>query len=61
MKSNLKNSLKKLFSLEHRLELVGNLKNIFFYNDSKATNIESSRNALKSFKNIYWILGGRKN
>jgi UDP-N-acetylmuramoylalanine--D-glutamate ligase len=55
-----KNSSKKLFSLEHRLELVGNLKNIFFYNDSKATNIESSRNALKSFKNIYWILGGRK-
>jgi UDP-N-acetylmuramoylalanine--D-glutamate ligase len=55
-----KNSLKKLLSLEHRLELVGNLKNIFFYNDSKATNIESSRNALNSFKNIYWILGGRK-
>jgi len=55
-----KNSLKKLFSLEHRLELVGNLKNIFFYNDSKATNVESSRNALNSFKNIYWILGGRK-
>ena len=55
-----KNSSKKLFSLEHRLELVGNLKNIFFYNDSKATNIESSRNALNSFKNIYWILGGRK-
>ena len=55
-----KSSLKKLFSLEHRLELVGNLKNIFFYNDSKATNIESSRNALNSFKNIYWILGGRK-
>ena len=55
-----KSSLKKLVSLEHRLELVGNLKNIFFYNDSKATNIESSRNALNSFKNIYWILGGRK-
>ena len=25
-----KHSLKKLFGLEHRLELVGNLKNIFF-------------------------------
>ena len=55
-----KNSLKKLYSLEHRLELVGSLKNIFFYNDSKATNVESSKNALNSFKNIYWILGGRK-
>ena len=55
-----KNSLKKIVNLEHRLEFVGNLKNIFFYNDSKATNIESSRNAINSFKNIFWILGGRK-
>tara|TARA_B100000035_G_scaffold195461_1_gene166870 strand:- start:14262 stop:15650 length:1389 start_codon:yes stop_codon:yes gene_type:complete len=55
-----KSSLKRLVNLEHRLELVGNFKNIFFYNDSKATNVESSRNALNSFNNIYWILGGRK-
>ena len=53
-------SLKKIVGLEHRLEFVGKFKNIFFYNDSKATNVESSRNALNSFKNIYWILGGRK-
>ena len=55
-----KHSLKKIIGLEHRLEFVGKFKNIFFYNDSKATNIESSRNAINSFKNIYWILGGRK-
>ena len=55
-----KNSLKQIVSLEHRLEFVGNFKNIFFYNDSKATNVESSKNAITSFKNIYWILGGRK-
>ena len=55
-----KSSLKKIVGLEHRLELLGNYKNIFFYNDSKATNVESSRNAINSFKSIYWILGGRK-
>ena len=29
-----------------------------FINDSKATNIDSSIPALKSFKNIHWICGG---
>ncbi len=55
-----KKSLKKIVGLEHRLEFIGTFRNIFFYNDSKATNIESSRNAINSFENIYWILGGRK-
>ncbi len=55
-----RSSLKKIVGLEHRLEFVGNFENIIFYNDSKATNVESSRNAINSFKRIYWILGGRK-
>ena len=33
--------------------------NITFINDSKATNLDATKQALKSFKNIYWIMGGR--
>jgi UDP-N-acetylmuramoylalanine--D-glutamate ligase len=45
--------------LKHRIELVGKINNINFINDSKATNAESSENALKIYDNIYWILGGK--
>ncbi len=44
--------------LPHRQEIVRKINNTVFINDSKATNIESSIPALKSFKNIYWICGG---
>ena len=50
----------QLKSLEHRLELVTKVKNISIFNDSKSTNINSAKNAIKSLDNIYWILGGRK-
>ena len=57
---NFKTSLDKIVNLEHRLEFVKEYKKINFYNDSKATNVESTKSALNSFKNIFWILGGRK-
>ena len=50
----------KLKNLEHRLELVTKVKNISVFNDSKSTNINAAKNAIKSFQNIYWILGGKK-
>tara|TARA_B100000287_G_scaffold118652_1_gene110585 strand:- start:2703 stop:4097 length:1395 start_codon:yes stop_codon:yes gene_type:complete len=53
-------SIKEIVNLEHRIEFVNRFKNISFYNDSKATNLESTKNAISSFPNIYWILGGRK-
>ena len=53
-------SLKNIESLEHRLELIKKYKNLTIYNDSKSTNMESAKNAITSFQNIYWILGGRK-
>ena len=42
------------------MELVKNINGVNFYNDSKATNIESTIAAVKSFKkNVILILGGR--
>ena len=45
--------------LRHRMQLIKKIDNINFINDSKATNAESTENALKPYDNIYWILGGR--
>ena len=53
-------SLKNLKALEHRMEYIGKHKNISFFNDSKSTNVNSSVSAIESYKNIFWILGGRK-
>ena len=44
--------------LEHRHEIFLKKKGVTFINDSKATSFESTRHALMSNKNIYWILGG---
>ena len=63
LKKNNHHFLKKVYKLknpEHRLEFVTKVKNISIFNDSKSTNINSAKNAIKSFNNIYWILGGRK-
>jgi len=44
--------------LEHRMETVGKLRNVRFVNDSKATNADAARQALASYKNVFWIAGG---
>ena len=53
-------SIKNIHTLQHRIEFSGTFKNIDFYNDSKSTNVNSAKTAIKSFKNIFWILGGRE-
>ena len=47
--------------LPHRQEIVGQRKGVLFVNDSKATNAESTRTALKTYEglHIFWIAGGR--
>lgn len=44
--------------LPHRMQFLGKNSGVQFYNDSKATNIESCIPALQSFENIYWLAGG---
>ncbi len=51
-------SLKSFKGLDHRYEIFYKKNNKIFINDSKATSFESSRFALKSNKNIFWIFGG---
>lgn len=59
-------SVRKAFScfkgVEHRIEFVRQLKGVAYYNDSKATNVNSTLTALKALgktKNIWLILGGK--
>ena len=44
--------------LPHRYEIFLKRSNLTFINDSKATSFEAAKFALKSKKNIFWILGG---
>ena len=49
-------------AIEHRIETAGEVRGVTYINDSKATNLDSTITALKSFEkkqNIWLILGGR--
>jgi UDP-N-acetylmuramoylalanine--D-glutamate ligase len=50
--------LKSFPGLAHRLETVGEVDGVRFVNDSKATNAQAAEQALRAFKNVYWIAGG---
>lgn len=52
-------AIKKFKGLRHRMQLLGEIDSVKFINDSKATNAESTENALKAYDNIFWILGGK--
>lgn len=53
-------ALMKTFpGLRHRLQLVDTIHNVRFINDSKATNADAVQHALKPYKNIYWLAGGK--
>jgi len=57
----IENTLKQFKGVEHRIEFVREYKGVKYYNDSKATNIDSMTVAVESFdKNIILILGGKK-
>lgn len=55
----IKEVLNNFAGVEHRIEFVAKIHNREFYNDSKATNVDSTITALKSFDNeVVLILGG---
>jgi UDP-N-acetylmuramoylalanine--D-glutamate ligase len=45
--------------LAHRMEEVGRRDAVLYVNDSKATNADSTAQALACFGDIYWIAGGK--
>ena len=51
--------LRSFPGLAHRMEEVGRLGVILFVNDSKATNADSTAQALACFNDIFWIAGGK--
>jgi UDP-N-acetylmuramoylalanine--D-glutamate ligase len=56
----MKKATQEFTGLEHRIEFIRELEGVKWYNDSKATNIDSVRRALESFSgNIIWLAGGR--
>jgi UDP-N-acetylmuramoylalanine--D-glutamate ligase len=51
--------LRSFPGLAHRMEQVGRKGPVLFVNDSKATNADSSAQALASFTDMFWIAGGK--
>jgi UDP-N-acetylmuramoylalanine--D-glutamate ligase len=47
-------------AVEHRLEFVRQVRGIDFYNDSKATNVDSALKAIEAFDNPLWVILGGK-
>lgn len=44
--------------LAHRMEWLGEINGVQFVNDSKATNADAAEKALKTYDDMYWIIGG---
>jgi UDP-N-acetylmuramoylalanine--D-glutamate ligase len=52
-------ALRTFPGLAHRMEEVGRKDRVLFINDSKATNADSTAQALACFDDIFWIAGGK--
>jgi UDP-N-acetylmuramoylalanine--D-glutamate ligase len=59
-KEVIRDTLMKFKGVEHRIEFVKDIKGIKFYNDSKATNIDSLIVALESFPGNLILISGRE-
>ena len=53
-------SVESFKAVEHRLEFVTAVREVEFYNDSKATNVDATKKALEAFPGgVHLILGGK--
>jgi UDP-N-acetylmuramoylalanine--D-glutamate ligase len=58
--STLTSVISEFRGVEHRIEYVASVRGVTFFNDSKATNVDSAIKAVASFDhNVILILGGR--
>jgi UDP-N-acetylmuramoylalanine--D-glutamate ligase len=55
----IQSGLRSFPGLAHRMEEIGRRGSVLYVNDSKATNADSSAQALVCFPDIYWIAGGK--
>ncbi len=56
----LREVIRQFSGVEHRIEFVAEIGGVKFYNDSKATNVDSTVKALEAFaRNVIVILGGK--
>ena len=56
----IRSAVREFKAVEHRLEYVATVREVEYYNDSKATNVDATIKALESFPaNIHLILGGK--
>ncbi len=51
--------LRSFPGLAHRMEQIGKRRGVLYVNDSKGTNADAAARALSSFRDIYWIVGGK--
>ncbi len=51
--------LRSFPGLAHRMEEIGRRGAVLYVNDSKATNADSTAQALACFNDIFWIAGGK--
>ena len=51
--------VKNFKGLDYRQQIIYKSKKFLIINDSKSTSFSSSSNLLKSYKNIYWLVGGQ--
>jgi UDP-N-acetylmuramoylalanine--D-glutamate ligase len=56
----LREVIRNFKGVEHRIEFVAEINGVKFYNDSKATNVDSTAKSLEAFeRNVIVILGGK--